>query len=743
MLRHLWSKMKNPQFDCAAQFPAQQLVTVLLLAGLCGALLGARCGWQTPIESAQVLAGVVQYPPDNPFYAYHVHTWTLLHQVPALLLKIGCSEALTSRLLGAFVGAVALQSIALASYIITQRVGWSVGLALILAASGTLDSFRGVYPLRIVPDRPWAAYGVCGTAWVLLAWGMLAAGMSRCGAVALGLAPAVHPVLGTWGLIVALGAAAWLRFRRLSVRLCGGWMTGAAAAAAASFMMQRWLWPSLSSKSASEINEYLRIYADAWDTHRQAYPLTSLGMAGAALVAAITCRSICASGAQRASRGFLACVLCFSTVAALAMCLATHAPWPWPSWFVAAMPGRFVNLSLLALPALALGLLARSEAQLAGSSIQAGLAPAYAIVHSYYDAFHVLPDTAWALLGCGLYAMAGGPEWGVALSRQRDRACSKAQRQLGDVEHRPNCLEERSGVRMLILSLLCVLPAIVDARVCLMWAIMWGLAEAVECRGARWKRGAAWAAGGIAHAAFIAAACQLYGVPLALCIGAVAMTIHYAFRQSELWSSDDVGRVVKRRDAAEPGIMRWQVPRRWVLVGGGLGAAGCIAAAVLALSEPLDDWRHDAFFQALHEGDGLVATVAGVGSVQMRSRRPVLLEVSALNQLPYVPHCAPAMNQILKAVYGVDLLRGPPDGRRRPGIAPDAPRELWERRSGGEWRELAARFGFTDVLAYRGWQLQLPRVAESEKLVLYRVPLAAEAENTAAKRSRAAVARSR
>jgi hypothetical protein len=58
---------------------------VLIASGV----LGFRVGyvgfptWHVAVQTAQVLAGLVTYPPDNPFYIYHARLWTLLHQLGA------------------------------------------------------------------------------------------------------------------------------------------------------------------------------------------------------------------------------------------------------------------------------------------------------------------------------------------------------------------------------------------------------------------------------------------------------------------------------------------------------------------------------------------------------------------------------------------------------------------------------------------------------------------------------------
>jgi hypothetical protein len=53
--------------------------TTLAVSGLLGYFVGSRGfpEWQVPVETAQVLAGIVRYPPDNPFLIYHLKLWTV------------------------------------------------------------------------------------------------------------------------------------------------------------------------------------------------------------------------------------------------------------------------------------------------------------------------------------------------------------------------------------------------------------------------------------------------------------------------------------------------------------------------------------------------------------------------------------------------------------------------------------------------------------------------------------------
>jgi hypothetical protein len=139
----------------------------------------------------------------------------------------------------------------------------------------------------------------------------------------------------------------------------------------------------------------------------------------------------------------------------------------------------------------------------------------------------------------------------------------------------------------------------------------------------------------------------------------------------------------------------------------------------------MPDRRDNRVLDLASKTDGLLA----IGSeccvyTQLRTRRPLLVEVMALDQIPYVPESAPDMNEALKAVYGVDLLH-PQEALRSANLTEDltpVAKPVWEKRGEEEWKQLAVRFGFTAVLANANWKLNLPEVARDSNHALYRIP---------------------
>ena len=93
---------------------------VLAISGI----LGFRIGligfptWHISVETAQVVAGLVRYPPDNPFYIYHTKLWSLVIQLCAALLRAGVSEITLSLALSGLLGMISFQGLALVTYAI-------------------------------------------------------------------------------------------------------------------------------------------------------------------------------------------------------------------------------------------------------------------------------------------------------------------------------------------------------------------------------------------------------------------------------------------------------------------------------------------------------------------------------------------------------------------------------------------------------------------------------------------------
>jgi hypothetical protein len=135
------------------------------------------------------------------------------------------------------------------------------------------------------------------------------------------------------------------------------------------------------------------------------------------------------------------------------------------------------------------------------------------------------------------------------------------------------------------------------------------------------------------------------------------------------------------------------------------------------------DARERAVFETAAEGKGLLLSGGDMLLVQLRSRRPVLLDGGGLDALPYSLEAGPAMDQILREVYGIDLFHPPLQARGGGRVPPGVNRAVWERYSLDQWREIRRRYHVTQVLTNADWRLQgLPPLALSRWLKLNEIP---------------------
>jgi hypothetical protein len=150
------------------------------------------------------------------------------------------------------------------------------------------------------------------------------------------------------------------------------------------------------------------------------------------------------------------------------------------------------------------------------------------------------------------------------------------------------------------------------------------------------------------------------------------------------------------------------------------------AAATLAAPYParvLLDRTNDPFFaQVAAERRGLLLTSGTYHLVQLYTRRPVLLDGGGLDSLPYAPESGPAMEQVLRDVYQIDLFHPPPDVRGAGAIPHGYNRPVWERFSLEKWLSIRRAYDVTQVLTRSDYHLDLPIAAENSSFRLYRIP---------------------
>ena len=589
------------------------------LSGLAGFCMGIFVypSWQVAVEAGQVVAGLVQYPPQNPFYLSQIQPWTILNDISALFLKLGVSEKALSYLLSGICGMVTFQALALAVLALSGR------LALALAAPFFTLYVRGLHFLGLtyavmLLGRP-HTYGIIGLSTVVLVLALIARGHRKVGGVLLGLAPAVHPSLGIALAAVVLVASLFdFRFNLKAFRPALKFVFLGYGLSALSFGIHLIVSHGAMGGALGSSSEYLAVFTKLWSREVAPFPLRSsisyelvVGFVTSLLWLSLFTRDI-----PRNSRFLLAAITSVFLLATV-FSVVNWIPDRLPQVLQMFLPSRLFNVNLLLSLALSLGLLGRFKRSL---WIQTGLLVLVTVLVAVSTRYPVDIDG----------------------TRLQDRL-----RVIG----------------ALAALLILVAPHAVRYSEALFGKWTARLLPAGRPDGA----------GPLLRAVNAATLCVLGAT-------AVMSVVHAEIQPSPIFLPSDLAKVADRTNST-----------------------------VLA----------DAASEK-----GILLTCSDMWLIQLLTRRPVLLEGGALDYLPWTPQAGPGMEQILQYVYGVDLLNPPADiAHLQPGrLLTTTGKSLWESRGPQEWSALGKQFGFTNLLCYPDWRLQLPEVAHDDQYALYAVP---------------------
>ena len=184
----------------------------------------------------------------------------------------------------------------------------------------------------------------------------------------------------------------------------------------------------------------------------------------------------------------------------------------------------------------------------------------------------------------------------------------------------------------------------------------------------------------------------------------------------------------RRRGATEASASAQSWTKPILTAGRLISLATLLLAGVLTwrISTPtslsLLDRTNSPLFKIASEGKGILLTGANLHLIQLRTRRPVLVDGGGLDGLPYALEAAPQTERILQDVYGLDFFHPPEEARRSGTIPRAATKTIWEQFSVQKWREIGRTYGVTEVVTWVDWTLDLPVLAQDREFRLYQIP---------------------
>jgi hypothetical protein len=605
---------------------------VLVVSGLLGFRFGsvAFADWQVAVETAQVLAGIVTYPPENPFYIYHAKLWTILHQICALLLLGGVSEVTVSIVVSGAIGMITFQALSLAAYAISRDGFLAIGAALLVLFTRVAE-FGVVYPIVLTGTSD--TYGIVGLSASVLVAALFGSGCYRAAGFLLGLLPAIHLSLAVWfGFCLTLAVLmASARFRH-AFRTALPYLAAGLALSLVSFVVHVTAGSAVAAAEPPDSAGYVSTFVALWDAHRRPVDPFSTGVlinVGVLAVSIVWLRWF----ARDLHPSALPMLWILATAGAVSLAFVLVSwipPERMPAALLVLMPARLLNVNAMVAAPLLLGLIAAYRPA-AWSIVLAALVGAGFVLNSR--------------------SLLSGPGPGAAAQEALPRLVPDPPRIVQTLTPE---IQPDAAVVMVLAAVALIAGAAFGRRI--------RVADAI-----RSERGGSGPAKG------------WFG-----------------------FTSDRVIRVIAFGVILWVGCWAWQirVPRQNVFA----------------------DRTTDPVMYMASQGDGLLLTGGNLHLVQLRTRRPVLLDGGGLDALPYAPEAAPQMIRILRDVYAIDFFN-PPAEARGIGMVPNgANHDAWRAYSRDRWREIRRAYHVTQVLTYAQWTLDLPVAARSPSHVLYDIP---------------------
>jgi hypothetical protein len=585
---------------------------VLLLSGGLGFAVGMlEFGeWQIAVETAQVVAGIVDYPSSTPAYIYHTKLWTIVHQLLTPLLWLGLSEIQLSQLLSGILGMMSFAALSMFVYAVSRDAWLAIAAAPVIVIS-RLAEFGVIYPVFLVGTPH--TYGSLGLSWFVLTIALIGAGWVRSGALLLGLAPAIHASLGAWlGIIVAICVALNFKQSRSTLRRALPYLIVGITLTAGSLLVQLLLIADAPDIDRLAAARYLSKFVEIWDGHRQPVSLQADGvwLNAGSLGLAVIWLTFLKKDLPEAGLFVLRAVAVAALLGFAFIWITWRSPASLPANLLVLMPARLLNFNAMTFAALVLGL--------SGAYRRTWWSPVLVAVFI----------TALLLGGRSMIW-----DW---VSGQRH----------------PWWLDSIETWR--------AFKVVSGALIAL----------------AAWER---FSRGG-----------SLGWLPVSL--------------------RDRLPRLMP--------LMRKMmvVPALFLVTYAWRGSA--ITPPVLL------DRTNDPLFRVASEGNGLLLSGGNLFMVQLRTRRPVLVDGGGLDGLPYALEGGPVVERILRDIYAIDFFNPPAEARHTGVIPSEYTKSVWEGYPRERWRQIGERYHVTQILTNADWDLDLPTVAQSGSLRLYEVPAA-------------------
>lgn len=696
---------------------------LLFFSGLIGFILGfLHAEYQWVIWPAQVLAGIVKYPPNNPFYMLSMKSWEILHQIAALLLKIGFSEITISIFLSAILGLLTFQALSLGIYTISRKILFSItGSFFIFFIHGVFS--RGItYPITLLVTNQ--TYGLISLLLIMLTVELIANQKFVLGGLLLGIFPAIHPTQGIWCNIIVF-ISLIVKFKSiqkiLKLRLIKYYLLGLIFSLSSFlvFIYQKPFFPKVDNLVIAEFQKALFLY---WGDQYQKFNILG-GSLGKVFISIIL--SIWALYKYKKLHDNIKFYFITFIVTAIVAGISSFVYWI-PAehiskfyYLLLSNPARLLNYNVLGSFILILGILNKYQKQ--NIFVKNSLAlfiillTIYRVIFSIYRPNKTTLSSDAITLGLMLF-------FGVIVI----------------LVNYPIKKWISNFTILLTLFLFYSISTIfnlitpevfISILIYMMGTLFVGLKINL-------KKYLTNLTGLILI--IIGFTCKKYHYSSSLIVNLIYKIIPTFFIISGVIFIITAIPLVKvkiesyyKNNLREFLIKINNKTSRLFKTLMNLSILAIVLiiffnAANIYLNNKknlFDNWANNEFLKTIYHRKGLIlAGINGDPGLMMKTRRPVLYMGGPL-VVNYSPDIGPELNRIYIIVYGIDFLNPPEDLIRKSerNIPEENVKRLWEKRSFSEWQKIGKIFNFKDVIVKADWKLNLPFVASDENFTLYTI----------------------
>jgi len=118
--------------------------------------------------------------------------------------------------------------------------------------------------------------------------------------------------------------------------------------------------------------------------------------------------------------------------------------------------------------------------------------------------------------------------------------------------------------------------------------------------------------------------------------------------------------------------------------------------------------------------DGYILTNFSSSTISMRKTlKPIILDVSSLDFVPYFPNTAKSMSLIIEEIYGIDFDNPPLNVKNKPFLEDESIKNNFENYTKTQWETLSKKFNFHAIIIPVDWKMKLTPKVNGKIFSLY------------------------